>query len=177
RGQILRILPSGAGVTGRLQRVAVAATTHAVILAAAWRWRADLVHVHTTLSVRGLGLLARATRPVTADMRDLAARDEGVSVEPYGRCAAVIAASENIAAFLAAHGVAPEKIHSIPIPLEVPRGRSQAEIAGLRRALALPPTAPYVCFAGGIAAGKGVLELLEAFGTFGAVHPEFHLVL
>src|SRR5262249_61047023 len=142
RGQILRILPSGAGVTGRLQRVAVAATTHAVILAAAWRWRADLVHVHTTLSVRGLGLLARATGPVIADMRDLAARDEGLSVEPYGRCAAVIAASENIAAFLAARGVAPEKIHPIPIPLEVPRGRSPAEIGGLRRGARAPAPRP-----------------------------------
>jgi len=177
RGLIVRILPSGAGATGRMRRAAIAAATHAAILAAAWRWRADLVHVHTTLSVRGLGLLARVTGPLVADMRDLAARDDDVSVESYARCAAVIAASENIAAFLAARGVAPEKIHRIPIPLEIPRGRSPAEIAAMRRALGVPPTAPYVGFAGDIAAGKGVLELLEAFGTFAAAHPEFHLVL
>lgn len=175
---ILRLFPSVLGTASRPLGAAVAAVIHGLLLLAAWRWRVDLVHVHTMLSRRGLDALSRlGAPPLVADMRDLAARDEGVSVAPYARCAAVICASENIAAFLRARAVPADRLHQIPIPLETPRPHTATELAALRRMLGIPATAPYVCFAGAVSSAKGVIELLDAFSLFAAAQPEFHLVL
>jgi len=175
---ILRLLPSAPGVASRPVRVVVAAAIHGLLLLTAWSWRVDLVHVHTMLSRRGLDVLKRLGAPsIIADMRDLAARDEGVSVAPYARCAAVICASENIAAFLGARAVPADTLHHIAIPLERPRPRTAAELAALRRTLGVPVTNPYVCFAGALTSAKGVIELLDAFGAFATAHPDFHLIL
>jgi glycosyltransferase involved in cell wall biosynthesis len=179
RVTVLRVLPSAdRSRRGGLHRALVAAAIHCVVLATAWLVRADLLHVHTMVSLRGMPWLARlAGRPVIADMRDLAARDEGVSVAAYARCGAVICASENIAAFLRARAFPEDRIHHIPIPVESPRRWSEAELAQLRAELRVPVAAPYVCFVGAVTADKGVTALREAFDTFGAAHPEFYLVL
>ncbi|PYN98998.1 MAG: hypothetical protein DMD91_13760 [Candidatus Rokuibacteriota bacterium] len=175
---VLRLLPSVPGVASRPVRMMAAAAIHGFLLLTAWRWRVDLVHVHTMLSRRGLDVLARlGSPPIIADMRDLAARDEGVSVAPYARCAALICASENIAEFLRSRAVPAERLHHIVIPLELPRPRTAAELAALRRTLGVPADKPYVCFAGAVTTAKGVMELLDAFGAFAAAQPDFHLVL
>ena len=172
-------IPTSAAIPSPKARTPqTAAAIHGFLLLTAWRWRVDLVHVHTMLSRRGLDVLARlGSPPIIADMRDLAARDEGVSVAPYARCAALICASENIAEFLRSRAVPAERLHHIVIPLELPRPRTAAELAALRRTLGVPADKPYVCFAGAVTTAKGVMELLDAFGAFAAAQPDFHLVL
>lgn len=163
--RVLRLLPRS-----RLAAPAAVAVARAL--------RADVVHYHTIASYRGLPRLAALLPgPLVGDMRDLAARDEGVDVAPYRHCSRLICAAENILAFLRARGVPPARLVHVPIPLVPPTPPSPAAVAAARARWGLPADRPYALFVGAIIPYKGVAELLAAMEAVWAQLPELGLVL
>jgi len=177
--RVLRLLPAaredgGPALVERARALAGAA----IVLGVSWWLRSDVVHYHTLASYRGLGLLAPLFRaPLVGDMRDLAARHEGASLDRYRHCRLIVCASENIAAFLRAGGVPEDRLVHVPIPFALPRRAAPDAVDAVRRRHGVEPAWRYALFVGAVIPYKGVRELVEAMEIVWREMPGLHLVI